>query len=193
MKRRFIIISNTVDTSKPLSLNSLTGYGRLDVICRCISSSFFLSNNFRKDVILLVFFIMNNKILEIDGSKVRGINPDERAIAGVLKRVFSGLNYSGIRFYEGNLADLLLEHKPVMLDLKGDALLQTISSYQSFIIGDQLGYPSGYEQSFKLLKKLSIGSIEYLSSQTINILNFSLDQLEVQKLQKPNEKKGSHY
>ena len=41
-----------------------------------------------------------------------------------------------------------------------------------------MGYPSGYEEIFKDLEKLSLGSIEYLSSQTINILNFRLDQEE---------------
>jgi len=172
------MISNTVDTSKPLSLNSLTGYGRLDVICRCISNSFFLSNNFRKNVILQIYFNINKLILEIDGSTVRGINPDERAIAGVLKRVFSGLDYAGIRFYKGTLTSLLSEYQPAILDQKGEQLRSGILKYQSFLIGDQVGYPSGYEQSFIELKKVSLGSIEYLSSQTINILNFRLDQEE---------------
>ncbi len=178
MTRRFIIISNTVDTSKPLSLNSLTGYGRLDVICRCISSSFFLSNDFRKDVILQIYFNMNKLILEIDGFTVRGINPDERAIAGVLKRIFRGLDYSGIKFYKGTLTDLLSENQPVILDQKGKQLRNGFSKYQSFLIGDQMGYPSGNEQLFLELEKISLGPIEYLSSQTINILNFRLDQEE---------------
>ena len=178
MKRRFIITSNTVDTSKPLSLNSLTGYGRLDVICRCISSSFFLSNKFRKDVILVIYFNINGQILEIDGSTVRGINPDERAIAGVVKKVFGGLSYSGIKFYKGNLTTLLSEYQPVILDQKGIQLRSGLSKFQSFIIGDQIGYPSGNEEYFKDLEKISLGSIEYLSSQTINILNFILDQEE---------------
>ncbi len=178
MKRRFIITSNTVDTSKPLSLNSLTGYGRLDVICRCVSSSFFLSNSFRKDVVLQIYFNLNNLILEIDGSIVKGINPDERAIAGVLKRVFRGLDYSGIKFYKGNLTDLISEYQPVILNQKGKQLRSGLSNFQSFIIGDQMGYPSGHEKIFKDLEKISLGSIEYLSSQTINILNFRLDQEE---------------
>jgi tRNA pseudouridine-54 N-methylase len=178
MTRRFIVISNTVDTSKPLSLNSLTGYGRLDVICRCISNSFFLSNNFRKDVILLIYFSMNNLILEIDGSTVRGINPDERAIAGVLKQVFKGLDYSGIKIYKGTITILLTKYQPVVLDQKCKILGDKLSKYQSYLLGDQVGYPSGHEELFKDLRKISLGSIEYLSSQTINILNFRLDQEE---------------
>ncbi|UCE15125.1 MAG: tRNA (pseudouridine(54)-N(1))-methyltransferase TrmY, partial [Candidatus Heimdallarchaeota archaeon] len=53
--RYFIVMSNSVDTSKPLALNSITAYGRLDVICRCITSAFYLSNEFRRDVTLKIY------------------------------------------------------------------------------------------------------------------------------------------
>ncbi len=172
MRRTFIIISNTVDTSKSLSLNSLTGYGRLDVICRCISSAFFLSNNIRKDVVVYVFFSINNMILKIDGATVRGLNPDERAIAGVLKRVFQKLPSSGIDFFRGSIEDLVAEHHPIVLDRQGKHLKSEMSKYHSFLIGDQLGYPSEYEDLLVNLEKVSLGLKEYLSSHTITILNF---------------------
>ncbi|MHA2223835.1 MAG: hypothetical protein ACXAC8_01375 [Candidatus Hodarchaeales archaeon] len=175
--RNFLIISNSVDTTKSLSLNSLTNYGRLDVICRCISASFFLSNNFRKDVTLKIFFRINSKILEIKGNKVRGINPDERAIAGVLKRVFEGSNHVGIKFYSERLKDILTKQEFVVLDLKGTKSFDRFQKINFFLIGDQLGF---LEQDLPLisdLKKLSLGNQEYLSSQTITILNFLLDTI----------------
>ena len=175
MKRIFIIISNTVDTSKKLSLNSLTGYGRLDVICRCISNTFFMSNNFRKNVVLYVFFSNNNMILKINGETVKGINPDERAIAGVLKRIFQKLPYPGIDYFSGSLNELIEQHKPVMLDRHGKQHEGKISKFQSFLIGDQLGYPSNHDDLMKNLEKISLGSMEYLSSQIISILNYLLD------------------
>lgn len=177
--RRFLIISNTVDTSKPLSLNSLTGYGRLDVLCRCITAAFFLSDKFRKDVILTFYFRKNEKILEIQGSNVRGINPDERAIAGVLKRVFSGKKYPGITFYSEKLKDLLTRFKPYILDDSGETLLQKFdSNNNTFLIGDQLGFLEEDRHLLGKFDKLSLGSYIYLSSQTIIILNFHLDNLE---------------
>ena len=176
--RNFIIISNTVDTSKSLSLNSLTGYGRLDVICRCISNAFFLSNNFRRDVVLYIFFKKNKMILRIDGATVRGINPDERAIAGILKRVFQKSPISlGIDFFRGSIDDLILKHTPILLDRYGESYKFEKSEFHSFLIGDQLGYPPEYVDILKSLKKVSLGSKEYLSSQTISILNFLLDQI----------------
>jgi tRNA (pseudouridine54-N1)-methyltransferase len=177
--RRFLIISNTVDTSKPLSLNSLTGYGRLDVLCRCITAAFFLSNKFRKDVIVIIYFRKNEKTLEIQGSKVRGINPDERAIAGVLKRVFSGKKYIGITFYSEKLEDFLSKFKPLMLDASGETSVQNFIGYNNtFLIGDHLGFLEEDRHLFGKFDRISLGSNVYLSSQTITILNNLLDNLE---------------
>ncbi|MFX0182821.1 MAG: hypothetical protein ACFE95_07025 [Candidatus Hodarchaeota archaeon] len=177
--RRFLIISNTVDTSKPLFLNSLTGYGRLDVLCRCITAAFFLSDKFRKDVILTLYFRKNEKILEIQGSNVRGINPDERAIAGVLKRVFSGKKYPGLTFYRENLENLLTRFKPYVLDGSGETFFQKFDSINyTFLIGDQMGFLEEDRHLLGKFDKISLGSHVYLSSQTITILNFLLDNLE---------------
>ncbi|MFX0086955.1 MAG: hypothetical protein ACFFAU_14955 [Candidatus Hodarchaeota archaeon] len=175
--RQFIIISNTVDTSKPLSLNSLTGYGRLDVICRCINSAFFLSNEFRKNVVLKVFFRKNGKMLEIQGEKARGINPDERAIAGVLKRVFKGNNYPGIQFYQNTLKNVIKNEKPAMLESRGICSTQIVKTKKIFMIGDQLGFPEEENHLFSNLEKFSLGTCEYLSSQTITIINYLLDNV----------------
>ena len=175
MTRTFIIVSNTVDITKPLPLNSLTAYGRIDVLCRCISTSFYLSNQFRKDVILIILFIQNQKILTIDGSIVKGINPDERAIAGILKKVFQGAPYKGIAISTGNLIDLLKKYQPLMLDIQGEEIDKFTLNSRSFIIGDHQGYPNNYAMSFKALTKVSLGSIEYLSSQVLSILNYKID------------------
>lgn len=174
--RKFIIISNTVDTSKTLSLHSLTGYGRIDVICRCINSAFFLSNTFRKNVTLMIFFLKNNKVLEVRGDKVRGINPDERAIAGVLKKVFQGTKYTGIKFYEESIENLIKKENPIMLGAKGEYSISKIQTESAFLIGDQLGFQEDIEILLSNLKKYSLGSNIYLSSQTITIINYLVDQ-----------------
>ena len=176
--RRFLIISNSVNTSRPLSLNSLTGYGRLDVLCRCITAAFFLSNDFRKNVILEIYFRINRKILEIQGEKVQGINPDERAIAGVLKRVFEGHTHPGIRFYPNNLEYCLEKHKPVVLDTEGVYSTQVLEKHNFFLIGDQIGFLEENYKLFSKFPKLSLGSHKYLSSQTITILNYLLDNIK---------------
>ena len=179
--RRFFVISNTVDTSKPLSLNSLTGYGRLDVLCRCINAAFFLSNDFRKNVVISIFFKINNKILEIWGNEVRGINPDERAIAGVLKRVFNVHSHPGTRFYSSSLEQYFQKRNFIIIDKKGDQSLHKLSEYDSFMLGDQVGFPKEIYFLFTHQPKISLGIPIYLSSQVITILNYLLDNIE------PNE------
>lgn len=173
--RNFIVISNTVDTSKPLALNSLTAYGRLDVLCRCITAAFFLSDDFRKDVVLGIFFRKNAKILEIQGDKVRGINPDERAIAGVLKKVFQGRKFSGISFYSQNIETIVNNRKIIVLDAAGDSPAHLLNDNEYFLIGDQMGFLEEDRYLFTDLQRLSLGSQTYLSSQTITILNHLLD------------------
>lgn len=175
--RRFLVISNTVDTSRPLALNSLTGYGRLDVLCRCITAAFFFSDEFRKDVTLGIYFRINDKILEIQGDKVRGINPDERAIAGVLKKVFQGRKFLGIRFYSGKLENFIKNQKIVVFDSTGDYSIHLLKDYDSFLIGDQIGFLEEDKHLLTKLPTLSLGSHLYLSSQTITILNYLLDKM----------------
>ena len=92
-----------------------------------------------------------------------------------MKKVFKGLNYNGIKFYKGTLDDLLSKHQPVILDHTGEELKENFSQFHSFLIGDQTGYSSEFVESFKKHKIISLGNVEYLSSQTINILNFKLD------------------
>ncbi len=175
--RHFIIISNTVDTNLPLSLNSLTAYGRLDVICRCISASFYLSDTFRKEVLLSVILLKSGKIMHIEGDKVRGINPDERAIAGVLKQVFKGKNYPGITFFEGSFDTFIVDHTPIVLMNTESPLENFPQKYRSFIIGDQVGYSDEFKELINQFPKASLGPNTYLSSQTITILHYLLDKL----------------
>ena len=71
---------------------------------------------------------------------------------------------------------MVAEHHPIVLDRQGTHLKGEMSKHRSFLIGDHLGYPSEYENLLTNCEKVSLGLKEYLSSQTITILNFILDQ-----------------
>jgi tRNA pseudouridine-54 N-methylase len=114
--------------------------------------------------------------LEIRGDKVRGINPDERAIAGVLKKVFQGTKYTGIRFYEESLENLIKKENPIMLGTKGEYSISKIQTQNTFLLGDQLGFQEDIYILLSNLEKYSLGSNIYLSSQAITIINYLLDQ-----------------
>lgn len=176
--RHFIIISNTVDTSASLSINSLTAFGRLDVICRCVTASFYLSDGFRKNVTLSIIFLKTGKIMQIQGEEVRGINPDERAIAGVLRKVFSGKTYPGIIFYSESFDNFISNYDPIVLTDTKSQSENLLHQYNTYIIGDQAGFSEEFKQQLDLYPKASLGSRIYLSSQTITILNYLIDRFE---------------
>ena len=85
----FIVIGRKVCTDGRFSLNDLTGStGRLDVLLRCINSSFMLSNDIRRDIEL--YLVLQGepdppKILFFKGSELKYLNPDERATAALVK------------------------------------------------------------------------------------------------------------
>ena len=85
----FIVIGRKVCTDGRFSLNDLTGStGRLDVLLRCINSSFMLSNDIRRDIEL--YLVLQGepdppKTLLFRGSELKYLNPDERATAALVK------------------------------------------------------------------------------------------------------------
>ncbi len=83
--RQFIVSGHDVPTTAEFSLDDLAGgAGRLDVLCRCISSAFFLSHAIREDV--RVFLVLADEFtLRFEGSEPRRLNPDERSTAALVR------------------------------------------------------------------------------------------------------------
>ena len=85
----FVVIGQKVCTDGRFSLNDLTGStGRLDILLRCINSSFMLSNDIRRDIDL--YLVLKGepdppKTLLLRGSELKYLNPDERATAALVK------------------------------------------------------------------------------------------------------------
>ena len=60
--------------------------GRLDVLARCITSSLWISNEIRADTNVFLMLGEHNVTIEVRGSSVRSLTPDERTIALYLQR-----------------------------------------------------------------------------------------------------------
>ena len=92
----FVVIGKKVCTDGRFSLNDLTGStGRLDVLLRCINSSFMLSNDMRRDMDL--YLVLQGepdppKALLLRGSELRYLNPDERSTAALVKNALMKKN-----------------------------------------------------------------------------------------------------
>ena len=60
--------------------------GRIDVLARCITSALWVSNRVRTDTTLYLMLSPHNVTIEVQGSCVRSLTPDERTLALYLQR-----------------------------------------------------------------------------------------------------------
>ena len=83
--RQFVVIGHEAPTAPEFSLDDLAGAaGRLDVLCRCVTSAFFLSHDIREDV--RVHLVLSDEYtVTFEGSKLRRLNPDERSTAALVR------------------------------------------------------------------------------------------------------------
>jgi tRNA (pseudouridine54-N1)-methyltransferase len=83
--RQFIVLGHDAPTTPDFSLDDLAGgAGRLDVLCRCVNSAFFLSHDIREDV--RVHLVLRDELtVRFEGSELRRLNPDERSTAALIR------------------------------------------------------------------------------------------------------------
>ena len=79
--RQFLVIGHDAPTAPDFSLDDLASdAGRLDVLCRCVTSAFFLSHGLRDDV--RVHLVLGDAYtVRFEGADLRHLNPDERSTA----------------------------------------------------------------------------------------------------------------
>jgi tRNA (pseudouridine54-N1)-methyltransferase len=83
--RQFIVIGHDAPTTPEFSLDDIAGgAGRLDVLCRCVNSAFFLSHAIREAV--RVHLVLDDTFtVTFDGRELRRLNPDERSTAALIR------------------------------------------------------------------------------------------------------------
>ena len=83
--RQFVVVGHDAPTTPDFSLDDLAGAaGRLDVLCRCVNSAFFLSHAIREDV--RVHLVLADAFtVTFEGSDLRRLNPDERSTAALIR------------------------------------------------------------------------------------------------------------
>jgi len=84
--RQFVVIGHDAPTTPDFSLDDLAGAaGRLDVLCRCVTSAFFLSHAIREDV-RVHLVLADEYTVTFDGGELRRLNPDERSTAALVRK-----------------------------------------------------------------------------------------------------------
>ena len=197
MKRVFVLIANKAVT-KPFNLNDLAGSaGRMDIACRFISQSLFISHGIRKNS--EVYVILKGepdppKTLRIIGNDVKYLAPDERNIGGMIKKAlkenvdkkWKKVSH-GVYISKKGLGELLEELEGNFYYLKEDgkdiATVQILDPI--FILGDHLGVSEEDERKImKKAEKISLGKISYQADQCVTILNYILDKRNLNNRQR---------
>ena len=149
--RQFVIIGHDAPTTPEFSLDDLAGAaGRLDVLCRCVTSAFFLSHAIREDV--RVHLILGDEYtVTFEGSDLRRLNPDERSTAALIRKALEeraeaighipvetspGVSLTR-RGFEGTLDDVTRRGTVVQLHEDGDPIVDVVPpSDPVFVLSD---------------------------------------------------------
>ena len=144
----FAVIGHIARTDGAFSLNDLPGTGgRMDVLCRCVNSSLFLSHDLRRDTVC--YLVLCGKAAgpkrSGSGTAVRSLSPDERSAAALIKKALElpvGSEFrdaaSGVSVRKGGLAHLIEEEAFAVLDEKGGDIRSNETLPDAFILSDRL-------------------------------------------------------
>ena len=179
----FFLFLKQTSIDPKFNLNNLAGEGRLDLLCRVFSNVFFISNSFRHSN-LYVYFQKESILIKFIGSKLKKINPDERSIAGYLKKIFRIIMENRSKNEDFIWEYVSLEDIPqkfasgILLDPNGKHIRDWKFPKDKpllFFLGDHLGLNDN-EKSFLLGYPLvSLGERELLGSQCITIIYHYID------------------
>ncbi|HWR26057.1 MAG TPA: tRNA (pseudouridine(54)-N(1))-methyltransferase TrmY [Methanosarcina sp.] len=203
--RDIVIIGHKAKTSGDFSLNDLPGSaGRMDILCRCVSSALFLSFGMRRDVnvhLLLLGEPDPGKIIRFEGLHLKYLNPDERSSASLIQKALQKgateqdtRSTPGVWIHRGDLKSLLSEFKGrTLLYLRedGNDFREIASTIRDpvFILGDHTGVTKEEEeQLFEAgAKIISVGPISLHSNHCITIIHNELDRVESERGKAPKE------
>ncbi len=206
MERNFVLLLRKGVTSK-FSLNDIPGSGgRVDIGCRALTQSIWLSHNIRRDTNFYLVCEGPPKppitILFL-GKSIKRVSPDERNIASWINKALEIISSSknslkakenwlkvqeGIRIRKIGLIPLLREMREkkgseiIVLHEKGEPIdnleVDEIKPL-TFVLGDHKGLPKKEEDYVVNVikgKKISLGKKSYLASSCIAIVHYILDK-----------------
>lgn len=190
--RRFLILGHKAAIEPDFTLNDLPGAaGRLDVLCRAIGASLFLSHGIRRDVEVSLL-LQDSVHIRISGEHVKRLNPDERSTAALIKHALQALadasetlevrSTPGITAAHRSLSDVLdtfLDQgaSPIVLHEEGEpAESFSFPDNPAFILSDHTEFTEADQISLAAYPRISLGDTALHTSQAITITHYLLDQ-----------------
>lgn len=197
--RDIVIIGHKAKTSSDFSLNDLPGSaGRMDILCRCVSSAIFLSFGMRRDVnvhLLLLGEPEPGKIIRFEGLHLRYLNPDERSSGSLINKALQKnateqdiRSTPGVWIRTGDFKSLLSSFEGrnlLYLREDGKDIREIAREIRDpvFILGDHTGVTE--EEEKQLLEAgaqiISVGPISLHSNHCITLIHNELDRAEAER------------
>jgi tRNA (pseudouridine54-N1)-methyltransferase len=183
----FTIIGHRARTDGGFSINDLPGSGgRMDVLCRCVNASLFLSHDLRRDTeccLILCGEPAGTKTIRFSGELVRSLSPDERSAAALIKKVIDtpcGSEFreaaQGVFIRKGGLERLIAEHRFAVLDENGADIRTAPDLPGAFLLSDHLNFMEDEEALVRDIPRYSVGPKCLHADHTITVLHNELDR-----------------
>jgi tRNA (pseudouridine54-N1)-methyltransferase len=162
----------------------------MDVLCRCVNASFFLSHDLRRDVecyLVLCGEPAGPKTVKLSGSTIRSLSPDERSAGALIKKALDTIcgnefreAADGIRVRKGGLERLMTEHTFAVLDERGADVRQAGTLPDAFLLSDHLNFTHAEEILLQDCSRYSVGPSCLHADHTITVLQNELDRRKSQ-------------
>ena len=183
----FAIIGHLAATTGGFNLNDMPGgAGRMDVLCRSVNTSLFLSHDLRRDVTVYLVLLGGTdapKTIMFSGEKVRSLNPDERSAGALIKKALEipvGEEFRestrGVYVRRGGLSRLLGEHTFAVLDEGGEDITMETSFPEAFLLSDHLDFTPEELELTSNCPRYCVGPKILHADHTITVLLNILDR-----------------
>ena len=183
----FAIVGHLARTDGEFSLNDLPGSGgRMDVLCRCVNTSLFLSHDLRRDVdcyLVLCGEAAAPKTVRFSGNAVRSLSPDERSAGAFIKKALdipAGSEFReaapGVSVRKGGLLRLMTEHTFAVLDETGSDVRTAETIPDAFLLSDHLNFTGDEESLVEMCPRYSVGPACLHADHTITVVHNELDR-----------------
>jgi tRNA (pseudouridine54-N1)-methyltransferase len=183
----FAVIGHLAATTGGFNLNDMPGgAGRMDILCRSVNTSLFLSHDLRRDVTVYLLLLGGTeapKTVMFSGEKVRSLNPDERSAGALIKKALElpvGEEFRestmGVFVRRGGLSRLLREHRFAVLDECGEDITKAVSLPEAFLLSDHMDFTQEEQELTKRFPRYSVGPKILHADHTITVLLNVLDR-----------------
>ena len=199
MRRRFVVIVQSAAESPEFSLLDLPGTsGRLDVLLRCVRAALLVSHGLRRDTMVYLVLLGGPRaprVLRIDGSAIRFVRPDERALALLVQKALARelppaeaaefvLIRPGIAIASGDLGAVIADLDPhcgryILEEAAPDIRESTFeTSDVVFFVGDHHGFDERTRAQMEAFGALPIGlgPVGLHAEDAITVTNYELDR-----------------